>query len=135
MSKFSLTFILLLILFKVIYADYFKWEILVSEKGFGTEIYSIPISNEGEVNFLGKDINCKTKNFWTRIESELLLEGKTLVCKNGGNKREVSLICRDNNRYRKYNKFKELYTVSKFGFFLNHRLGSDSAYLELRCFF
>ena len=118
-----------------IFADYFKWEILVSEKGFGTEIETIPVSQKGNIELLDKEISCRIESFWTRIESDLLLEGKTLICKRAENERKVNLVCRDNHRNRKYNNFKELYPVSKFGFLLNPKLGIDSAYLELRCYF
>ena len=118
-----------------VFADYFKWEILVYEKGYGTEIQTIPISREGEIELLVEGINCRVESFWTRIESDLLLESKTLKCKNDEKERKVNLVCRDNHRNRKYNDFKEFYPVSKFGFLLNPKLGIDSVYLELRCFF
>lgn len=118
-----------------VFADYFKWEILLSEKRYGSEIQIFPISHEGQIDLKNKKFSCRTENFWTRIESDLLLEGKTLVCYNGEKGREISLICRDNHRNRKYNSHKELYPVSKFGFFLFPELESDSPYLEFRCFF
>ena len=91
----------------LLYADFFKWELLVSEKGFGTESLNIPIA----------------------------AEGKTLECIHDNKKRIVSLICRDNNKNRKYNKNKELYPFAKEGLRLKPELGSDSPYLELRCYF
>ena len=118
-----------------VFADYFKWEILVFEKGFGTEVKKIPVSKEGKIELLGSETNCRMESFWTRIEPDLLLEGKTLICKINDNERKVNLVCRDNHRNRKYNNFRELYPVSKFGFLLNPKLGVDSVYLELRCFF
>ena len=52
-----------------------------------------------------------------RIEADLLLEGKTLVCVNGDDKAQsVSVVCRDNHRNRKYNMVKELYPIAKNGF-------------------
>ena len=118
-----------------VFADYFKWEILIYEKGFRTEIKTIPVSKEGNIELLSKGISCRIENFWTRIESDLLIEGKTLICKSEDKERKVNLVCRDNHLNRKYNNFKELYPVSKYGFLLNPKLGIDSAYLELRCFF
>jgi len=132
---FKFHLILILFLPFEVFADYFKWQILVSEKGYGAEIETIPVSHEGNIELIGNGISCRIENSWTRIESDLLLEGKTLVCKHDDNERKVNLVCRDNHRNRKYNNYKELYTVSKFGFLLNPKLGVDSAYLELRCFF
>ena len=93
----------------ILYADFFKWELLVSEKGYGTESLNIPIAAEGKIDFLDETFICSISNFWTKIESELLLEGKTLECLHDNKKRVVSLICRDNNKNRIYNKNKELY--------------------------
>ena len=62
----------------LLYADFFKWELLVSEKGYGTESLNIPIVAEGKINFSEEIFKCKMRNFWTKIESELLLDGKTL---------------------------------------------------------
>ena len=119
----------------LLYADFFKWELLVSEKGYGTESIKIPIVAEGKIDFLDETFMCSMKNFWTKIESELLLEGKTLECVHDNNKRVISLICRDNNKNRKYNKNKELYPFAKDGFRLKSELGADSPYFELRCYF
>jgi len=132
------TFLILILLFFLsleLNADFFKWEIRVSEKGFGSKIFTIPVTNEGKILILEEKIKCRMENFWTRIESDLLSEGKTLACDNGESEHKVKLVCRDNNKNRKYNKFKELYPVSKFGFLLYPELGSDSPHLELRCFF
>ena len=119
----------------LLYADYFKWELMVSEKGYGTESLNIPIVAEGKIDILDEIFTCSMGNFWTKIESELLLEGKTLECSHDNKKRLVSLICRDNNKNRKYNKNKELYPFAKDGFRLKPELGADSPYLEIRCFF
>ena len=119
----------------LLYADFFKWELLVSEKGFGTESLNIPIVAEGKIDLIGEVFMCSMRDFWTKIESELLLEGKTLECIHDNKKRIVSLICRDNNKNRKYNKNKELYPFAKDGLRLKPELGSDSPYLELRCYF
>ena len=119
----------------LLYADYFKWELVVSEKGYGTESLNIPIVAEGKIDILDETFTCSMGNFWTKIESELLLEGKTLECLHDNKKRVVSLICRDNNKNRKYNKNKELYPFAKDGLHLKPDLGADSPYLELRCYF
>jgi len=119
----------------LLYADFFKWELLVSEKGYGTESLNIPIVAEGEIEFLDETLVCSMRNFWTKIESEFLLEGKTLECLHDNIKRVVTLICRDNNKNRKYNKNKELYPFAKDGLRLKPELGADSPYLELRCYF
>ena len=119
----------------LLYADFFKWELLVSEKGYGTESLNIPIVAEGKIDLIEEVFMCSMRDFWTKIESELLLEGKTLECIHDNKKKIVSLICRDNNKNRKYNKNKELYPFAKDGLRLKPELGSDSPYLELRCYF
>ncbi len=119
----------------ILLADFFKWEILVSEKGYGTGSFNIPIVSEGKIDLLNEEIICSLQKFWTKIESELLLEGKTLECLNGNKKSVVTLICRDNNKNRSYNKNKELYPFAKDGFRIKPELGADSPYLELRCYF
>ncbi len=119
----------------LLYADFFKWELIVSKKGFGTESLNIPIVAEGNIDLIEEVFMCSMRDFWTKIESELLLEGKTLECIHDNKKRIVSLICRDNNKNRKYNKNKELYPFAKDGLRLKPELGSDSPYLELRCYF
>ena len=119
----------------LLYADLFKWELLVSEKGYGTETLNIPIAVEGEIDFLDKTFMCRMINFWTKIESELLLEGKTLECLHDNKKIVVSLVCRDNSKNRKYNKNKEFFPFEKDGLRLKPELGADSPYLELRCYF
>ena len=116
-------------------ADYFKWEILFAEKGFGTEFEIILPTAEGKVELDDKRIDCRMESFWTRMESDLLLEGKTLVCLNGDKNQSVSVVCRDNHLNRKYNLYKELYPFFKAGFRLFPKIGSGSAYLELRCYF
>ena len=64
-------------------ADYFKWEILFAENGFGTEFETIPLTAEGKIEFMDKKVECRMESFWTLMEAGLLLEGKTLVCVNG----------------------------------------------------
>ena len=132
--------LLLLLIFCSIFsleatADYFKWELLFAEKGFGTVFEIIPLTAEGKVEFSDKKIECRMESFWTRMEADLLLEGKTLVCVNGDKENSVSMVCRDNNLNRKYNLLKELYPVAKSGSQLFPKIGSSSAYLELRCYF
>ena len=119
----------------LVFADFFKWELLYSEKGYGTDSLKIPILTEGKIDIFDETIVCNLKNFWTKIESELLLEGKTLECLHSNKKRVISLICRDNNKNRKYNKIKEIYPFSKDGLNLKPELGIDSPYLEMRCYF
>ena len=116
-------------------ADYFKWKILFAEKGFGTEFKTIPLVAEGKVEFVDNKIKCRMERFWTRMEADLLLEGKTLVCVNGDKVYSVSVVCRDNHLNRKYNLLKELYPVAKTGFRLFPKMGGGSPYLELRCYF
>ena len=118
-----------------LYADFFKWEIQFSEKGYGTESLNIPIVAEGKIDLINESFMCSLRNFWTKVESELLLEGKTLECLHDKKKRVVSLICRDNNENRRYNRNKELYPFAKDGFRLSPELGAESPYLELRCYF
>ncbi len=117
------------------FADYFKWEILYADKGYGTETLTVPVTSTGKIKFADKKNECRMESFWMRIEADLLLEGKTLVCVNGDEKRVVSVVCRDNHRNRKYNMHKELYPIAKKGFRLNPKLGEDSPYLELRFYF
>ena len=116
-------------------ADYFKWEILFTENGFGTDSETIPLVEEGRLELPDIKIKCRMEKFWTRIEGGLLLEGKTLVCLNGDKGNSVSVVCRDNHLNRKYNLVKELYPIAKDGFQLFPKMGSSSPYLELRCFF
>jgi len=117
------------------FADYFKWEILYADKGYGTESLTVPVSSIQKIKFADKKNQCRMESLWMRIESDLLSEGKTLVCDNGDEKHVVSVVCRDNHRNRKYNVLKELYPISKNGFRLNPKMGAYSPYLELRCYF
>jgi hypothetical protein len=118
-----------------IFVDFFKWEIQLAVKGFGKEIETFPVATEGKIQFSDIKIECRMESFWTRIEADLLLEGKTLVCVNGEKEKTVSVICRDNHRNRKYNKLKERYPATRDGFRLKPESGMNSPYLELRCFF
>ena len=135
MSKWSLLLMLFFGLATESTADYFKWEILFADKGYGTETLTVPVTSKGKIKFADKKNECRIENFWRRIEADLLLEGKTLVCVNGDEKRVVSVVCSDNHRNRKYNMLKELYPIAKNGFRLNPKMGADSPYLELRCYF
>ena len=135
MLKWLFILLLSLILSTELFADYFKCEILVSENGYGTESYTIPVDSEGKIRYVANLAECRMVSFWTRIESESLLEGKTLVCVFEDKWQSVSVVCRDNHLNRKYNRGKELYPVAKDGFRINPKLGSGSPYLELRCYF
>jgi len=135
MSKWIFLLILFLGVANESFGDYFKWEILVSDKGYGTETIIIPVASEGKIKFADKKHECSMESFWMRIETDLLMEGKTLVCINGDQKHLVSVVCRDNHRNRKYNMVKELYPIAKNGFRLNPKMGIGSPYLELRCYF
>ena len=135
MSKWSLLLLLFFGVATETFADYFKWEILFADKGYGTETLTVPVTSKGKIKFADKKNECRIENFWRSIEADLLLEGKTLVCVNGDEKRVVSVVCRDNHRNRKYNMLKELYPIAKNGFRLNPKMGADSPYLELRCYF
>ena len=135
MSKWSLLLLLFFGVATETFADYFKWEILFADKGYGTETLTVPVTSKGKIKFADKKNECRIENFWRRIEADLLLEGKTLVCVNGDENRVVSVVCRDNHRNRKYNLVKELYPIAKNGFRLNPKMGADSPYLELRCYF
>ena len=117
------------------FADYFKWEILYADKGYGTETLTVPVTSMRKIKFADKKNECRMESFWMRIEADLLLEGKTLVCVNDDKKHTISVVCRDNHRNRKYNMLKELYPIAKNGFRLNPKMGADSPYLELRCYF
>jgi len=93
------------------------------------------IAEAGKIKSAANLAECRMASFWTRIESELLLEGKTLVCVFEDKRLSVSVVCRDNHLYRKYNRVKELYPVAKDGFRINTELGAGSPYFELRCYF
>lgn len=135
MFKWLFILLISIILSTELFADYFKWEILVSENGYGTESHTIPVDSEGKIKSVANLAECRMVNFWTRIESELLLEGKTLVCVFEDKRQSVSVVCRDNNLNRKYNRVKEIYPVAKDGFRINPELGAGSPYFELRCYF
>ena len=135
MLKWLFILLISLILSTELYADYFKWEILISENGSGKESHTIPVDSEGNIKSAANLAECRMESFWTRIESELLLEGKTLVCVFKDIRQSVSVVCRDNHLNRKYNRVKELYPVAKDGFRINPELGAVSPYFELRCYF
>ena len=46
-----------------------------------------------------------------------------------------SVVCKDNNLNRKYNRHKELYNSVKARLIFSESLKRTSPYLELRCFF
>ncbi|HIL87910.1 MAG TPA: hypothetical protein EYM25_04225 [Deltaproteobacteria bacterium] len=121
---------------EVAHADFFKWEVLVYPEGWGTAYVTFPVTNEGVVYKTGSRWLCHVEAFWTRIESELLRESKTLRCVQGNTERTVRVICTDNNRNRRYNTTKEDYASSvSEGFPLDPEQGARSPYLLLRCFF
>ena len=133
--KLLLILILPLNVFQEVKADFFKWEILFAKKGFGTEFKTIPVIAEGKIEFANKNVECRMESFWSSVEADLLIEGKTLICVNGDKENIVSVVCRDNHLNRKYNQLKELYPVTKAGFWIDPKMLSDSPYLELRCYF
>ena len=135
MLKWLFILLISLILSTELFADYFKWEILISENGYGTESHTIPVDSEGKIKSAANLAECRMVSFWTRIESGLLLEGKTLVCVFEDKTQSVSVVCRDNHINRKYNRVKELYPVAKDGFRISPELGAGSPYFELRCYF
>jgi hypothetical protein len=70
------------------------------------------------------------------MEPELTIEGKTLLCESGKDKKTVSLICRDNRTERRYNRRKELYPEPlTANLLLEESLAHESAYLRFRCYF
>ena len=133
MLKWLFILLISLILSTELFADYFKWEILVYENGYGTESHTIPVDSEGKIKSVANLVECRMVSFWSRMESELLLEGKTLVCVFEDKRQSVSIGCRDDHINRKYNRVKELYPVAKDGFRSNPELGAGSPYFELRC--
>ena len=50
MFKWLFILLISIILSTELFADYFKWEILVSENGYGTESHTIPVDSEGKIN-------------------------------------------------------------------------------------
>ena len=62
----------------LMYADFFKWELLVSEKGYGTESLNFPIVAEGKIDFLDETFMCSMRNFWTKLNQNCCLKEKHL---------------------------------------------------------
>ena len=84
----------------------------------------------------GKDGNCSISDAWTRLEPELTIEGKTLLCEKGEERKSVSLICRDNRSARRYNRAEEIYPEPlTANLLLDESLAHESAYLRFRCYF
>ena len=128
--------IILVILPIQVEADYFKWELQVFAEGPGTAMQTIPVSGEDSLFKWGKGGNCRISDAWTRMEPELTIEGKTLLCESGEDKKTVSLICRDNRTERRYNRRKELYPEPlTANLLLEESLAHESAYLRFRCYF
>ena len=92
MLKWLFILLISLILSTELFADYFKWEILVYENGYGTESHTIPVDSEGKIKSSANLAVCRMVSFWTRIESDLLLEGKTLVCVFEDKRQSVSVV-------------------------------------------
>ncbi len=119
-----------------IYADYFKWELEVYLEGPGTSKDIVPVLNDGVIFRWGKGGECSVEQSWTRMESELTIEGKTLACTKDGKKWTSPLICRDNRGGRLYNRWLELYPVPRpatIMFELEDPV--NSPFLRFRCFF
>ena len=117
-------------------ADYFKWELEVFAEGPGTRMETIPVIGEESLFKWGKDGNCRISDAWTRLEPELTIEGKTLLCEKGEERKSVSLICRDNRSARRYNRAKEIYPEPlTANLLLDESLAHESAYLRFRCYF
>ena len=128
--------IILVILPIQVEADYFKWELQVFAEGPGTTMQTIPVNGEDPLFKWGKGGNCIITDAWTRMEPELIIEGKTLLCEIDEDKKTVSLICRDNRTERRYNRRKELYPEPlTANLFLEEYLAHESAYLRFRCYF
>ena len=117
-------------------ADYFKWELEVFAEGPGTQMETVPVIGEESLFKWGKDGNCSISDAWTRLEPELTIEGKTLLCEKGEERKSVSLICRDNRSARRYNRAKEIYPEPlTANLLLDEYLAHESAYLRFRCYF
>ena len=135
MLKWLFILLISLILSTELFADYFKWEILVSENGYGTESHTIPVDSEGKIKSVANLPYCRMQSYLTRIETDFLLEVNTLVCDIRDKSQSVRLVYNHNHYNRKYNRVKELYPVAKDGFRINPELGAGSPYFELRCYF
>ena len=48
MLKWLFILLISLILSTELFADYFKWEIMISENAYGTESHTIPVDSEGK---------------------------------------------------------------------------------------
>ena len=117
-------------------ADYFKLELEVFEEVPVTKMETVHVI-DGEALFKwGKAGNGRISDAWTRLEPELTIEGKTLLCEKGEERKSVSLICRDNRAARRYNRAKEIYPEPiTSNLLLDESLAHESAYLRFRCYF
>ena len=96
----------------------------------------VPVTSERPLYKWGKQGECWIAKSWIRIEPELTIEVKTLVCDNGTRQQQVNLVCRDNHAGRRYNRWKELYPEPFTGnLFLENKPPHVSPYLRFRCFF
>ena len=55
LRKLVVTLLLTYIITPVVHADFFKWEVLVSEQGYGTESKNFPIVSEGKIDKLDEN--------------------------------------------------------------------------------
>jgi hypothetical protein len=118
----------------VLKADFFKWDVVVYAEGYGLAHEIFAIQDEGVVWEQG-DWRCEVGDFWTTITSELLLEGKTLRCRQEEVQHLVTVTCDLNNRGRQHNFFKEQLPQTNTGFYLEPEDKIGSTYLRLRCYF
>ena len=118
-----------------IFSDFFKWEVIFQPSGSNKKNQVFSILYEGKLKLNDERFDCNVSDFWTKIESELLLEGKTLNCKSQNARNSVSLVCRDNHRLRLFNSIKEIYLEESTLLVILPLLGEKSPKLELRCYF
>lgn len=133
---YSLLVILLLSSLTSLKAEFFKWELQVFEEGPGTSMKTIPVFDQEILFKWGQGGTCRISEAWTRMEPELTLEGKTLLCEKADKIKTLSLICRNNRNGRRYNRWKEIYPEPlTSNLLLEESLAHESAYLRFRCYF
>lgn len=118
----------------VLKAGFFKWDVVVYAEGYGLSHEVFAIREAGTIWEQG-DWICEISDFWTTITSELLLEGKTLKCQQGETERFVTITCDLNNRGRQHNSFKEQFSPTNAGFYLEPEDRINSVYIRLRCYY
>ena len=126
--------LLLLSMANVLKADFFKWDVVVYAEGYGLSHEVFAVREAGTIWKQG-DWICEIGDFWPTITRELLLEGKTLSCKQGETERFVTVTCDLNNIGRQHNFFKEQFPPTNAGFHLEPEDRINSAYLRLRCYY